>query len=129
MAERQRCAYLYASGDQCVWEGPTEMCSAHRLIVRANTKKADKRAKAKARYAAEGMPEGVRRSKKKGSRIVQPSRVQSARAIIDRLPEVREPLPRDPTAPWCTCNGGHVGECGECGRPTYARYMTRRSMR
>lgn len=126
MPDHRRCAFRYDDGEQCVWEGSKEMCDAHRVIQSSRNRKVAKRAREKAQVARVGVPAAIRRPKKQGSRVVQPSRVQSARQIIDKLPEV--PGPRDPAAPWCTCpDHGQVGKCGDCGKSTYATHMRGRA--
>lgn len=113
-----RCIYRYRDGARCVWEGPTVMCPAHTLLDRGVQKRAAKQAADRQRVATEGIPPAIRRPPRQRDKFGQPSRVQSQREIIDKLPRViGEPI--DPTAPWCTCEGASADKapCESCGKP------------
>lgn len=128
---RYRCAYIYPlSTDRCVYTGCEEegdMCPAHNQFGAAERKKAAKRVHAERKYAdhKEGsspdktLP-GVRRPRKNGPVVVQPSRVQSAKEIIEKLPPAIG-APEDPSAPYCTCIGRSADSapCNSCGKPHF----------
>lgn len=118
-----RCAYIYDDGARCVWEGTTEMCPDHRAILRHQRNVAARKEANAAEYAANGMPERMRRPKK-GSRVIQPSRVQSAREIVDKLPPAPPGPPGDPSAPYCTCRGATADKqpCRWCGKPHFMNW-------
>ena len=110
-----RCAFRYKDGAQCMWQGPTEMCSEHAKLTRDRRYAETKRQANKKAYAqgekkppARGAPIGERR-------VRQPSRVQSAKAILPQLP----PAALDHTAPW------HCSDpaCERCtGKPAWAEW-------
>lgn len=114
-----RCAHTYPDGARCVWEGDKPMCEAHNLINRTVQKKALKQAAAREEVAKRGVPEAIRRPVRKRERFSQPSRVQSAREVLDRraLPPAHEFV--DHSAPWrCVVDG-----CEECeDKPTYEKW-------
>lgn len=109
-----RCAHVYPDGARCVWEGGKPMCEAHNLINRSVQKKAMKQAAAREQVAREGVPAAIRRPARQREKFGQPSRVQTAREIIDKLPDA--PFYVDHSAPW-RCG---MTPCGRCqDKPTY----------
>jgi len=124
-----RCMYKYPGGQQCMWTGDKNICPDHRLIVQQAIDREKKRQQDKKKVAEEGLPAAIRRPERKRPKFSQPSRVTSAKEIIDKLPEAPEAARLvarvdelelkhggigDPSAPWCTCRGG----C-KCEKPKY----------
>lgn len=110
-----RCSYLYSSGDRCIYNGCTtegDMCPAHNFISGQQTTK-------RAQAANGDVP---KRRPRSTPRVTQPSRVQSAKQIIDQLPAAPV-IGRsiDPSAPYCTCEGRTADHqpCASCGKPHF----------
>lgn len=124
-----RCLYKYPDGEQCLWTGTKNMCPDHRLMVSEALEKEKKRLANQKKYAEEGIPAAIKRPPRTRPKFSQPSRVSSAKEIIDKLPEAPPQAALvarvdelelkhggigDPSAPWCTCRGG----C-KCKKPKY----------
>lgn len=107
-----RCIYRYRDGARCVWTGDTVMCPAHTLIDRGVQKKAAKQAADKAKVKRDGLPAAIQRPARRREKFGQPSRVQTAREVVDKV----KVACLDTTAPW----GCGRGACAPCaGKPSY----------